>query len=381
LTIPKAFGIVKSLATFKNCLNFPNFKPDKTMIATIQIQRDVHYIKQIPKIFFFLGGGLTLLALLMGGIKAPDFFKTLIVNGFASSIFWVGNDYLADLLDTKFPWTGNTIVRVLVSILTTVVYTFIGFIAVIWVWGVVNNSPHSVAENFSIRAFWGSLMITTFISVIVHGSSFLREWKASLVEAEKLKKDHITAQYETLKNQVNPHFLFNSFNVLTTLVHKDADLAEQFVRQLSNVYRYVLDSRDKEVVPLEMELKQLEAYIFLMKIRFGESLKADIKPMPVLTRNEAIKGVSVAPLTLQMLFENALKHNAVSKSTPLSIEVFQEGNEYIVVKNLIQLKNSVGESTGVGLENIRSRYKFLSDKAVIVLQEGGFFMVKIPIIK
>jgi two-component system, LytTR family, sensor kinase len=338
--------------------------------------------------FFFIGGGiLTFLSMFtMKNPTASDFLKYGFLNGLTFTVMGSGNGFLADYIDGYLPWTKNAALRLIVSILATIVYTFIAWVFIIWIWVFVTEGQLlSISELINIipknkNAYFFSQTITFMVSAFMHGRSFLIGWRTSLLEAEKLKKDHIAAQYETLKNQVNPHFLFNSFNVLTTLVHKDADLAEQFVRQLSNVYRYVLDSRDKEVVPLELELKQLEAYIFLMKIRFGESLKADIKPMPVLARKEATKGVSVAPLTLQMLFENALKHNAVSKNTPLSIEVFQEGTDYIVVKNLIQLKNSVGESTGVGLENICSRYKFLSAKAVIILQEGGFFMVKIPII-
>ena len=161
-------------------------------------------------------------------------------------------------------------------------------------------------------------------------------------------------------------------NVLTTLVHKDADLAEQFIKQLSHNYRYILDTREREVVSLDEEIKNLEAYIFLMKIRFGESLKCHI--------NVDFNG-QIAPLTLQMLVENALKHNEISKAHPLSIEVFLEENDkYIVVKNNLQKKNNVADSTGVGLENIKSRYKFLSDKTMIITQANDCFIVKIPII-
>ena len=330
------------------------------------------YIKLTPKIFVFLGVGLTLFHFVMGGVKPQYFFKQSILNGFASVILWVGNGIIGDYLNEKIPWTRNTTLRVVVSFFATVVYTFLAYIAISYVWILLFNPQVQLIKMLNFGDFMGSLLITIFISAIVHGKSFLKEWKLSIIEAEKLKKDHIAAQYETLKNQVNPHFLFNSFNVLTTLVHKDADLAEQFVRQLSNVYRYVLDSRDKEIVPLDLELKELEAYIFLMKIRFGESLKATLKPINT-------EGVSVAPLTLQMLVENALKHNEVSKAHPLSIDVFQEG-DYIIVKNNIQIKNSVGESTGVGLENIKSRYTFLTDKKVEISENNDYFIVKIPLI-
>jgi two-component system, LytTR family, sensor kinase len=334
-------------------------------------------IKDILKNFIAFGGILTLLAFMTGFIKSQDIIKTFIVNGFASSLLGVGNGILADYLNIKFPWTVNTKLRAIVTVLTTVAFTFLAYLLIVYVWILVNDSSYSFMNVFGhngLNGFLITLTITLFISTIFHGNGFLQSWKASVIEAEKLKKDHISAQYETLKNQVNPHFLFNSFNVLTTLVHKDADLAEKFVRQLSNVYRYVLESRDKEVVPFELEMKQLEAYIFLMKIRFGESLNVSINFLNI---NDTM---SIAPLTLQMLLENALKHNAVSKTTPLKIEIYQDDIDYVVVKNQILYKNSVGESTGVGLENIRSRYKFLCDKNVVVSKEDDCFIVKIPII-
>jgi LytS/YehU family sensor histidine kinase len=191
------------------------------------------------------------------------------------------------------------------------------------------------------------------------------------MEAEKLKKEQAEARFEALKNQVNPHFLFNSLNVLTTLVHKDADQAEQFIRRLSTVYRYVLDSRDKEVVTLDEELKALEAFLFLMKTRFGDAFEARIEVPDRQGR--------VAPLTLQMLVENALKHNEVSKSMPLSISIVQQ-NGHLEVRNNLQPRSNPGEGSGVGLENIRGRYRFLTDRPLDVRRDADFFTVIVPIV-
>jgi sensor histidine kinase YesM len=336
-------------------------------------------IKQIAKLFFIGGGILTLVfALMSGSHSITEFMKQLLLNGLAFVIFGSGNGLLADWIDKYLPWTQNLTLRLFVSLIATVVYTTVAWVFIVWLWmAVLEGETYSFSRLMNIlpqnkNAFFISLLITFFVSAVMHGRSFLVNWRQSLIEGEQLKKAQIAAKYEALRNQVNPHFLFNSLNVLTTLVHKDADLAEQFIRQLSLNYRYVLDTREREVVSIEEEIKNLGAYIFLMKIRFGESLKATIKPFD-------IKGVSVAPLTLQMLVENALKHNEVSKSNPLSIDVFLEG-DFVVVKNNIQLKNSVGESTGVGLENIRARYKFLSDKMVEVFEENRCFIVKIPVI-
>lgn len=337
-----------------------------------------NYMVKLLLKFFFIGGGImTLITLLV--MKNPtinDVFKYGFLNGFAFAVLGFGNSLLTDLIDKFLPWTKNIPLRMVVSIMSTIAYTAIAWILIIWVWVIVTEGTvlgifdliKIIPKN--LNSLIMSLSITFFVSTLMHGRSFLINWRGTLVETERLKKERVEAQYETLKNQVNPHFLFNSLNVLTTLVHKDAYLAERFIKQLSNNYRYILDTREREVVSLDEEIKNLEAFVFLMKIRFGESLKCTIE--------SDIEG-QIAPLTLQMLVENALKHNEVSKAYPLSIDVFLEQN-YIVVKNNLRKKNNVADSTGVGLENIKSRYKFLSDKGVVIMQENDFFIVKIPII-
>jgi len=207
----------------------------------------------------------------------------------------------------------------------------------------------------------------------LHGRTFLLNWRQTLLEAERLKREQVAARYEALKSQVNPHFLFNSLNVLSSLVHRDADMAEKFIRQLSDVYRYILDSRSKETVPIKEELSILRSYLFLMDIRFGTALQTNIS-IPDNTRGH------LAPLTLQMLVENALKHNEISKSNPLHIEVFLENEDWIVVRNNLSPKNILPESTGVGLANIQSQYQLLSEKAVLITDHDGFFTVKIPVL-
>lgn len=336
-------------------------------------------LKEVLLVFVILGGMLSGLEALINDSRTWfGFFRDWAMNGTGGVLMWSGNAYLEAALSEHFPWTKNSIQRLMVSILATLIYTFIAWVILVWLSSWLYNWPFSwqrLQHEIQHGSFWWTLIITVMISTFMHGRGFLMAWKETLIEAEQLKKEQMAARYEALKNQVNPHFLFNNFNVLATLVHKDADLAERFIKQLANVYRYVLDSREKEVVPLEQELKQLEAYVFLMKIRFGDSLNVQIT-----SEMYQIEGKSVAPLTLQMLVENALKHNEASKSKPLAIEVFPESEDYIVVRNALQVKNNVGESTGVGLENISARYKFLSEKPVLTPVESDHFTVKIPLI-
>ncbi|MCB9353505.1 MAG: histidine kinase [Lewinellaceae bacterium] len=295
-------------------------------------------------------------------------------GGVGTAILWMGNAYLSILPDRWVSWVEAPMRRLFWSVLITVVFTCFAWVFIL---GLLFSNKYgwnimAFVRNLEFQDFIPTLAITFLISIFMHGRGFLLGWKETLIEAERLKKEQIAARYEALKNQVNPHFLFNSLNVLTSLVHKDADQAEHFIRQLSVVYRYILESRDKELVPLEEEMNILRAYLFLMSIRFGASLQAEID-LP-----EHSKG-QVAPLTLQILVENALKHNEISKARPLTIRIFRE-NGAIVVRNNLQSKNTLPESTGVGLANIQARYRVLSGKEVLISDNDGFFTVKVPIL-
>jgi sensor histidine kinase YesM len=332
-------------------------------------------------IYFFIGGGGIFL-LGMGMFSGYDtnigkLVKLFLVNGMTFFLFALVNGRMADLIAEHFPWVDNPRKTLIIALLGTFVATTIVWLLIVYLWiAFLGNKIPSFAEwreSLGINSWLFSLIITIMVSAIVHGRNFLVGWKQTILEAEKLKKEQAIAQYETLKSQVNPHFLFNSLNVLTTLVHKDADVAEQFINQLSKVYRYILESRAQEIIALEEEMRNLEAYVFLMKIRFGGNFIFHNQ----LTANA--NGFKVAPLTLQMLVENALKHNEISKLNPLSISVFLE-DKCIVVRNNLQLKTNQNESTGIGLSNIKARYGFLSTQPVSIAETDGFFTVKIPLI-
>lgn len=296
-------------------------------------------------------------------------------GGVGVAILWQGNAYLSNLPDRWVNWVDTPVLRLVVSTVITIVYTVIAWVLIYWLFLTRGYGWNlfGVIRDMGLQDFIPTIIITLFISIFMHGRAFLIGWKNALVEAERLKKEQISARYEALKNQVNPHFLFNSLNVLSSLVHKDADQAEQFIRRLSTVYRYILESRDKEVVSLEEELEVLRAFLFMLDIRFGASLQTDVR------LHETATG-KIAPLTLQMLVENALKHNEVSKASPLRLEIFQE-NGYLVVRNNIQPKNMLPDSTGVGLANIQARYRVLTGKDVLITDTDGFFTVKVPFIQ
>ncbi len=222
--------------------------------------------------------------------------------------------------------------------------------------------------------FIATLILSSLVITIYEALSFYIQLQRSVAEKAVLERQNVESQLEGLRNQVNPHFLFNSLNTLIYLIPEDADKAVRFVQQLSKVYRYVLESRDSKIIPLSEELTFLKAYIFLLKERFGENLQIELRD---LDKNEH---AAIVPLTLQMLFENAIKHNIISTEKPLRIEVFSE-NGHLVVRNNLQRKNQVMDSTGVGLQNIKDRYRMLANSAVEVIVSRDYFTVILPTIE
>lgn len=202
---------------------------------------------------------------------------------------------------------------------------------------------------------------------------FMNRLKKTQLEAEQLKKQNIEAQFEALRNQINPHFLFNCFNVLSSLVHKDAEASSKFIGQLSNVYRYLLYNQESKIVPLQQEISFIESYMYLLKTRFSDNLIIENK----ITDQSGV--MMVAPASLQMLIENAIKHNVASRKLPLRI-LLETLEGYIVVSNTLQKKEVEEESTKIGLNNIINRYKLLSDLPVIVERTETLFVVKLPVL-
>lgn len=194
------------------------------------------------------------------------------------------------------------------------------------------------------------------------------------VRAERLEKENVQAQFAALKSQVNPHFLFNSLSILSSLVHADAELSEKFIDQLSRAYRYILEQKDNERVLLKTEIEFIQAYRFLLNIRFENKFDVVINvPEADQTRYQ------IAPLTLQLLVENAVKHNRMSAREPLHVNIYLDG-DHLVVQNNLQLRPQSEKSTGVGLQNIITRYALLTEQPVWVGESDGNFVVKIPLL-
>ena len=203
----------------------------------------------------------------------------------------------------------------------------------------------------------------------------VRQKKALQQKMQDLQKEVVTSKYKSLKSQISPHFLFNSLNTLTSLMYEDRDLASDFVTRLASSYRYILDNREEDLVSLEKEMNFLDSFIFMMNVRHEQAIriKTDI-------HHDALKSL-IPTLSLQMLVENALKHNYYSKERPLEIEIFTAGTIGIVVRNNLQKRDLNEDSTKLGLQNIRKRYSFYTNQEVTVDEDDQFFTVTMPLLR
>lgn len=326
--------------------------------------------------------GIPLVATLIPSIVHYDDFRQM--NGtywmyWTTSVcttfcLWEGNRYIMVQMRRRFPNYGQTTQRLLSEAGLALLYTLVTTFLLDQVLCKLIFNNNQLLVGFKI-----SLIPTLLVYLVYEAVYFFDAWKLNIRKTESLARESVQSQLEVLKNQLDPHFLFNSLNTLAALIDDENVNAQQYLERLSDVYRYVLVSRSKNTVPLEEEIAFLDAYVYLNKIRFRDNLQVETHLSPEAYRQY------VTPLSLQMLIENAIKHNVVSKENPLKIKIQQEGNQYVVVENNIQEKTifrGAGreESTRVGLQNIINRYGLLTDRQVEVIRSGGLFTVKIPLL-
>jgi sensor histidine kinase YesM len=217
--------------------------------------------------------------------------------------------------------------------------------------------------------------VAHILAIIANEGQFTyHQWKNAVIESERLQKINWESRYEGLKQQVNPHFLFNSINTLSSLITEDKTAAGQYVKEMSQVYRYLLRSNDDELVPLQPELRFIHSYYHLLKTRFGEGINLEVSVAP------RFHHYLLPPLTLQMLVENAVKHNNISKASPLTITIACTEDGWLMIKNNLQKKQGHIDSTGIGLNNIREKYRLLGLPDVQLLSDEKHFKVMVPLI-
>ncbi len=316
-----------------------------------------------------------IIALLMDNLNTP--LKLLLGTIWGSLIFmtqWLGHAYFQIKIGEKYSWLNEPLKRFLFIIIEIVVYSIFAYGAVQLLMNYVifgKIPPYLLSFDFS---YWSLPVALSFvIALMISAISFFKSWKNEVLEKEKIKHKMLTYKYEALRNQINPHFMFNSLNVLSDLVYENPKKAEDFIHKFSDIYRYVLDSRDKELVHLTDELNFINKYIFLLKTRFEDKLifNINLNPQP----NQMI-----VPLALQLLIENTVKHNEISSKNKLTIHINEENNQFIVVSNRIQLKNIGETSKNIGLKNLKQQYSYFTDIPIEIKKDNNTFIVKLPVI-
>ena len=328
------------------------------------------YINIIVSLFIFL---------IDPGEKTFERYSiTFLISGMYTFFIGLGNGFLNDYLDSKFSWTDETRKRTIAAIVGTLVMNialvyFCNYLNFIVIQG---KNPEKFFNGEMNFINWFFINFAIMISAIGHARGFMAAWKNSTkkeVVEQKLIAKSANAQFESLKNQLDPHFLFNSLNVLDSLIEENPVQAQRFTNSMSKIYRYVLEQKDKELVSVEEEIDFAKTYCELLKTRFEDAVTFEFN-----ISEEDKKGF-VVPLSLQLLLENSIKHNFATSSKPLNIKIFTEkGN--LIIENNLQTRELPNTSTGVGLANIVSRYNLLTERNVFVEKSEAFFRVKLPIL-
>jgi hypothetical protein len=304
-------------------------------------------------------------------LLSEEFLKIYLVSVIRTAMLWHGSMLIINFSTSRYSIFREPAKLLIIQtvLLGFMVYLVIKAEVLALGWAQGKAVSASDAQGLMISA----MLVTFLISSIYASVGFFLQWKLNLTRAQSLEKANLEAQYETLKTQVNPHFLFNSLNTLLTIVQGNQK-AESYIENLSEFMRYILKTRDKKEVSMGEELEVAKQYVFLQKSRFGQKLIVEID-IP-----EKYYMVVIPPLTLQMLIENAIKHNEISSEKSLTIMIYVDDEDNLVVENVLQKKTDSEPSTGIGLKNIEQRFHLLAGKTISVTEADGKFKVKLPII-
>lgn len=289
-------------------------------------------------------------------------------------ILWFGNVSIDQQLNKRIPWINQPKRRLIFQIVYNTLFTTVTLFVLMYIVHQIKFGDGRIINHKMVETFVPALCITYVVLAVQISWQFFSALKDSMVEVEKYKTESMLAQMQNLKNQLNPHFLFNNLSVLTSLVYKDQDKAVDFINELSKVYRYALDTKTSELVTLDDELLFLNHYIYLLQIRFGSSITFKIDII------ERSKKMFLPPMCLQMLVENTIQHNETSQASPLYVHIHDEG-DVLIIENRIQPRSDTTHGYGMGLKNIQKRYAFFGVKNVEISKENNIFTVKLPLLE
>ncbi|PQA96585.1 Histidine kinase [Chryseobacterium piscicola] len=309
-----------------------------------------------------------------------NFMLTVLISFMYSFFLGAGNGLINDYLNKKFPWSEATTKRGIISIIVILITNTVLVYFCNYMNFVVFQKAATTQEYFTGRynfINWFTINVALLISAFLHAKGFMDELKKTSkkeVVEQKLIAKSANAQFESLKNQLDPHFLFNSLNVLSSLIDENPKQAQKFTSSMSKIYRYVLEQKDKELVTIQDEIDFAKTYCELLKTRFEDSVDFEFN----VSENDLRK--FVVPLSLQLLLENCIKHNFATSSKPLIITIFTQ-NDCLCIENNLQAREQLRESAGIGLANIVQRYALLTKRNVFIEKSEDYFKVKLPVLE
>lgn len=315
----------------------------------------------------FIFGGISVEALTSPSLWGTFFFYSIVLTGINSAYF----SYFGE----KIGWENARLKRVILAATGSVILTLAGFFVCRLVDQTIfqDQSLEQFLQNERLGFYLFPLLFTAIVSLVFHLIYFYKALQEQKVTEQKIIAGTASAKFESLKNQIDPHFLFNSLNVLSALIDENPQQAQKFTAGLSKIYRYVLEQKDKELVSLQEELTFAKTYMNLLKMRFENSIYYEVPQQ--LSSPEA----KVVPLSLQLLLENTIKHNVVSESRPLKIRIYEQDG-YLIIENNLQKKEVLQQRKGVGLQNIMDRYALVTRRQVKVKSNSENFAVSLPVL-
>lgn len=345
------------------------------------MDKTIKYIGKLLSVAILVGLVLAIIFIGLEALSGKDVaFNSNLMREVGYYIFYsivltFLNSFYYDYVNQKVTWKRYAKYRLVISALGGVLVTMLG---ILWIRIVVGLGFEGKDWDTFVAgeepAFYVvALLITMVVSVFFHAVYFYKNWQEKRVKEQKIIAGTASARFDALKNQLDPHFLFNSLNVLTSLIEEDPDQAQRFTTSLSKVYRYVLEQKNKDLVTVDEELNFARTYVRLLKMRFEDSIIFEIP------ESCSLPDAKIVPLSLQLLLENAVKHNVVTASKPLHIKVYEQDG-MLVVSNNLQEKQVVKKSSGVGLQNIKQRYNILTDREVVIEKSTLDFRVALPML-
>ncbi len=306
--------------------------------------------------------------------SVPVFIVAGITGFILLTILWFLMNQVALMARIHFSGYRNPLPRMLTTIILYIIITALFITIVHWAYDSTSFMGYRFVEKRYTWALFSGIILNIFITLLHEGIAGFENWKATMVETEQLKKEYMQSQLLGLKSQVNPHFLFNSLNSLSSLISEDQEEAEKFLDEMSKVYRYLLRNSDDQLVTLDTELQFVKSYFYLLKARYSDGIEMSFN-----IRDEDLT-LRLPPLTLQMLVEAAYNQNIVSKDKPLKIEIQSVSNGWLRIKNNIEKKLVVDETDQSALENVANKFRLLCQQNIVINRTNMYNVIELPLI-